>query len=135
MSNCNICGNPLPKNKFIFWYSLAAILFFPVGTIIVLFLVLRKRSCPHCDASRSKPLATQKPGNQTSPAVNNAIRSEILYLIEDSSNLGYTLAQIKIKLENQEIDLNTRIKKAGTNGDFTEVKQFPEINTQFNNFI
>jgi hypothetical protein len=150
MSNCNICGNPLPKNKFIFWYILAAILFFPVGTIIVLFLMLRKRSCPHCDASRSKPLETENPGNQTipafdsavpvqpppvSPAVNNEVRSEILYLIEGSSNTGCTLAQIKTKLESQEIDLNTRIKVAGTDADFAEIKIFPEINTQYNNFI
>ncbi len=150
MSNCNICGNPLPKNNFKFWYILVAILFFPVGTIIVLFLMLRKRSCPHCDASRSKPLSTENPGNQTipasetvvpvqptpiSPAVNKEIRSEILYLIEGSPTPGYTLAQIKSKLESQEIDLNTRIKVAGTNADYAEIKIFPEINTQYNNFI
>ncbi len=61
--------------------------------------------------------------------------SEKLFLIEGDPTPGYSLTQIKTKLENQQIELNTRIKEAGTNVEYAEIKLFPEINTQYNNFI
>ena len=76
-----------------------------------------------------------KPSSTKLPVVIEENNHETEYLIEDDPKTYYSLTQIKTKLEKQEIDLNTRIKEVGATGDYTEVKQFPEINTQFNSFI
>jgi hypothetical protein len=94
---------------------------------------------PTAVETKTQPIP-QNPFENTSTATQNIVITpppipEKLFLIEGSSNPGYTLTQIKTKLESQEIDLNTRIKVAGTDADFAEIKIFPEINTQYNNFI
>ena len=76
-----------------------------------------------------------KPSSTKIPVVIEENFNETQYLIEDDPNAYYTLTQIKTKLEKQEINLNTRIKVVGAKEDYAEVKQFPEINTQFNSFI